>query len=83
MKQQPKDHKITVRLNLDGEEYAKGIMLCPEQVIGPDGIKPVGVKQQRKLVECLVKAMEITIKTELGKQGEPAFIEYAPKDGEE
>ncbi len=43
MKQQPKDHKITARLNLDGEEYAKGIMLCPEQVIGPDGIKVEGV----------------------------------------
>lgn len=34
MKQQPKDHKITVRLNLDGEEYAKGIMLCPEVEAG-------------------------------------------------
>lgn len=76
MKQQPKEHKITVRLNLDGDEYAKGIMLYPEQVIGPEGIRPEGIKQQRKLVEFLVKAMEITIKTELGKQGEPAFVDY-------
>jgi len=84
MIEQAKEHKIMARLNIDGEEYAKGIILSPEQVIGPDGtIRPEGRKQQKKLVEFLTRAMEITIKTELGKQGEPAFIEYAPKGCEE
>jgi hypothetical protein len=78
MEKQSKDHLITVRMIIDGEEFAKGINLYANETS-----TPAGIGQQKKLVNSLSRAVELTIKHELGRQGEPAFIEYAPKDNKE
>ena len=65
------DHEIQLILIIDGNEFHRGIRLYAAMLREEDGMK-----RQRKEVDKLVKALELTIKNELGKQGEPAFIKY-------
>jgi len=66
------DHKITITLDIDGQEFVQGVVLCADVLRDLDG-----VRIQTDLVKYLTKSIDMTIKHELGRQGEPAFMQYS------